>query len=199
MESMNTYETTICNALKAAGVPTDFLEATARPDLLEGAYLYGETGRGKTYAACGAIRAFIEQHVREVEGLWLYYGPRAKFVNAPAWFWDMKDTYNHKGESEREVFDRYAHARLLVLDDLGKGSKTEWAVERLYLLLDYRCNEHLPTIITSNYGLARLASILTGDEETVKPLASRALRTCNRNGIEMKGEDLRRKIVEKSC
>lgn len=193
MESANTYETTISKALKAAGVPSDFLDAPTRPDLLGGAYLYGKTGRGKTRAACGAIRAFVEQHVTEVEGLWLYYGPRAKFVNVPDWFWDMKDTYNRKGESEREVFDRYAHAKLLVLDDLGKGSKTEWAVERLYLLLDYRCNEHLPTIITSNYGLARLASMLVTDEETSQPLASRVLKTCDNNGIELTGVDHRRK------
>lgn len=193
MESANTYETTICSAMKAAGVPTDFLGAQPRPDLLDGAYLYGKTGRGKTHAACGAIRAFVEQHVREVEGLWLYYGPRAKFVNAPSWFWEMRDTYNHKGESEQEVFNRYAHAKLLVLDDLGKGSWTEWAIERLYLLLDYRCNEHLPTIITSNYGLARLASQFATDEETSQPFASRALKTCNRNGIEFDGEDMRRK------
>ena len=189
---MSAYETTISNAMRTAGVPTDFLEAPPRPDLLDGAYLYGKTGRGKTYAACGAIRAFVERHTIEVDGTWLYHGPRAKFVNTPAWFWDMKDTYNHKGESEREVFDRYAHARLLVLDDLGKGSKTEWAVERLYMLLDYRCNERLPTIITSNYGLAKLVSLFSADEETSQPLASRALRTCNRNGIEVVGEDMRR-------
>lgn len=193
MESMNTCETTISKALKAAGVPTDFLDAPARPDLLDGVYLYGKTGRGKTRAACGAIRAFVERHVREVEGTWLYVGPRAKFVNVPEWFWDMKDTYSHKGVSEREVFDRYARAKLLVLDDLGKGSKTDWAVERLYLLLNHRCNEHLPTIVTSNYGLARLASMLVTDEETSQPFASRVLKTCGNRGVELTGVDHRRK------
>lgn len=193
MKCQNTFETTTSEALKAAGVPTRYLTAEPRPDLLRGAYLYGKTGRGKTHAACGAIRAFVEQHVIEVEGVCVYRGPRARFVNAPVWFAELRSTYDHKGESEQEVFDRYARSRLLVLDDLGKGSKTEWAVERLYMLLDHRCNECLPTIITSNYGLARVASMLTSDEDTIQAIASRALMTCDNNGIEFNGNDFRRK------
>lgn len=193
MESQNTFENTISRAMRAAGVPTIYLGAELRPDLLHGAYLYGKTGRGKTYAACGAVRAFVESHVIEVEGTYICHGPRARFVSVPVWFSEIRATYDHKGEREQEVFDRYAHAKLLVLDDLGKGSKTEWAVERLYLLLDYRCSEGLPTIITSNYGLAKVASMLAGDEETIQPIASRVLATCDENGIEMTGPDRRRK------
>lgn len=173
-------------------MPRRYMDAEPRKDLLGGAYLYGKTGRGKTYAACGAVRAFVESHVIEIEGTWLYHGPRAKFVNVPAWFWAMKDTYSRGGESEQDVFDRYAMAELLVLDDLGKGSRTEWAVERLYMLLDYRCNEMLPTIITSNYGLAKVASMLTTDEDTMQAIASRALDVCSGNGIEVTGPDRRR-------
>ena len=193
MESQSSYESTISKALKAAGVPTIYLDAEPRPDLLGGAYLYGKTGRGKTYAACGAIRAFVEGHIVDVEGEHFYYGPRARFVNVPAWCSEIRATYDRRGESEQEVFDRYARCKLLVLDDLGKGSKTEWAVERLYLLLDHRCNEGLPTIITSNYGLAKVASMLAGDEETIQPIASRVLATCGENGIELTGPDRRRK------
>lgn len=186
------YETTISNALTSAGVPSEYLTAEPREDLLKGAYLYGKTGRGKTYAACGAIKSFAMKHIIQVEGVWLYHGSRAKFVNTPAWFWAMKNTYNGGSESEQQVFDRYAKCKLLVLDDLGKGSRTEWAAERLYLLLDYRCNEGLPTIITSNYGLAQVASMLATDEDTMQAIASRVLKTCAGNGIEVKGKDLRR-------
>lgn len=193
MEFQNTCETTISKALKAAGVPERYLGAEPRPDLLRGAYLYGKTGRGKTYAACGAIRAFVERRVIEVEGQFMYYGPRARFVNVPDWFSMIKATYDTKGETEQEVFERYAKCKLLVLDDLGKGSNGKWATDRLYLLLDKRCNRMLPTIITSNYGLARVASMLTSDEETIQAIASRALAVCDENGIEMTGPDRRRK------
>lgn len=193
MESQSTYETTISEAMNMACVPKRYVDAEPRPDLIKGAYLYGKTGRGKTHAACGAIRAYVERHVYEVEGMHIYHGPRAKFVNVPDWFAMMRATYSKQYESEREVFDRYARCGLLVLDDLGKGVKTEWATERIYMLLDHRCNEELPTIITSNYGLAKVASMLTSDEDTIQAIASRALDVCDHNGIEVTGPDLRRK------
>ena len=74
---------------------------------------------------------------------------------------------------------------------LGKGEKTAWATDRLYTILNRRWNEGLPTIITSNYGLARLVSMLTADEETAQAIASRVLGMCD--GIEVGGEDRRRK------
>ena len=126
MQSQNTFESTILDALRLAGVPKRYLQAKPRPDLMSGAYLYGKTGRGKTSAACGALRAFVTGHVLEVENTYIYHGPRCRFVNVPQWFSMLKDTYGDRDRSEREVFERYARCRLLVLDDLGKGVKTEW-------------------------------------------------------------------------
>lgn len=184
-------ELTISSAMRAAGVPSAYIDAEPRPDLMGGAYLYGKPGRGKTHAACGAIRAFVEAHVIETEGQWVYWGPKARFVNVPDYFLRLRETYDKSGESERDAFERYAKAELLVLDDLGKGSRSEWAVERLYLILDRRCNDNLPTIITSNYGLSKVASMLSTDEETMQAIASRAYMTCGRNGVEVTGSDRR--------
>lgn len=168
-----------------------------REDLLKGAYLYGKTGRGKTYAACGAIRAYIEKHMVEAsDGFWIYMGERALFVDAPTWFSELKSTYDTRGVSELDVMDRYATCGLLVLDDLGKGEKTAWATDRLYTILNRRWNEGLPTIITSNYGLARLASMMAADEDTAQAIASRVLGMCS--GIEVDGFDMRRNIFQKS-
>lgn len=192
MESQNTFESTITRAMEAAGVPKMYMGAEARPELVKGLYLYGKSGRGKTHMACGAIRAFVESHVREAApDFWLYLGGRAMFVDAPSWFQELKSTYDTKGVSELDVMDRYATCGLLVLDDLGKGEKTAWVADRLYTLLNRRYNEQLPTIITSNYGLARLASILSSDEETKMAIASRVLGMCE--GMEVTGEDRRRK------
>ena len=191
-----TFETTTSDALAMAGVPKRYLSAEPRPDLLDGAYLYGKTGRGKTHAACGALKAFVQKHVIQVENEWMYHGPRCRFVNVPDWFAQIRATYDKRYfETEREIFERYAKAQLLVLDDFGKGSKTDWAVERLYLLLDHRCNEMLPTIITSNYGLAQAAGMLSSDRDTIQAIASRALDVCDGTGILMEGEDRRRNKI----
>jgi DNA replication protein DnaC len=45
-------------------------------------------------------------------------------------------------------FDEVRKAPLLVLDDLGTESATQWAMEKLYQLFNYRYNACLPTVIT---------------------------------------------------
>lgn len=181
-------DTTISDAMRFAGVPLGYMDAEPRPDLLGGAFITGKPGRGKTHAACGAIKAWADNHVTEVQGNWFYRGPRAMFVNVPAWFTQLRDTYSRR-ESEQEVFDRYAKCGLLVLDDLGKGSRTEWAVERIYMLVDYRSANRLPTIITSNYDLGELSSMLSTDQQTMEAIASRIAGMCR--GVRVDGPDRR--------
>ena len=176
-------------ALELAEVPPMYRDAQPRPDLLQGAYITGHAGIGKTHAACGAIRAFVEAHVRDFEGTAVYLGPRAKFVSAPEWFAMMRATYNKRGADERDVFERYVRSALLVLDDLGKGSKTDWAAERIYMLLDYRCSHRLPTIITSNYNIGEVAALLSTDEQSQEAIASRIGGMCR--GVRMSGKDRR--------
>lgn len=175
--------------MELAGVPRAYLDADPRPDLLDGVFLTGRPGRGKTYAACGAIRAYVGLHVMEVEGNWFYRGPRPRFVNAPQWFAQMRATYDRRGESEQEVFDRYATCGLLVLDDLGKGGRSEWAVERIYMLMDHRSANGLTTIVTSNYDLGELASLLSTDQQTMEAIASRIGGMCR--GVRVDGPDRR--------
>ena len=181
--------TTISKAMELAGVPRAYLDADPRPDLLDGVFLTGRPGRGKTHAACGAIRAYVGLHVMEVDGNWFYRGPRPRFVNAPQWFAQMRATYDRRGESEQEVFDRYATCGLLVLDDLGKGGRSEWAVERIYMLMDHRSANGLTTIVTSNYDLGELASLLSTDQQTMEAIASRIGGMCR--GVRVDGPDLR--------
>ena len=183
---------TITEKLRRCGVPERYLEAAPRPDLTKGAYLYGPVGTGKTYAACGALRAFIEKGSTTVDGYEIYLGKRALFVSAPEWFAKLRSTYDARGESEVEVFERYAGSELLVLDDLGKGGKSEWAVERLYMLLDQRYANGRPTIITSNYNVGQVAAMMSTDEQTMMAIASRITGMCQ--GVEMRGEDMRRKF-----
>jgi DNA replication protein DnaC len=48
-------------------------------------------------------------------------------------------------------------ADLVVLDDLGREKVTDWASERLYVLVNERYNAMRPTVVTSNYGPDQLA------------------------------------------
>ncbi len=58
-------------------------------------------------------------------------------------------TYDERFEQIRSVY-------LLVIDDLGAEQSTPWAVEKLYQIFNYRYNNRLPTVVTSNCDLDSL-------------------------------------------
>ena len=56
--------------------------------------------------------------------------------------------------SSNEVYDqlfaKMREAEVLILDDLGAQQSSPWANEKLFQLLNYRCNMGMPTVITAN-------------------------------------------------
>jgi DNA replication protein DnaC len=61
----------------------------------------------------------------------------------------------------------------LVIDDLGAEKSSEWAREILYLIIDKRYSDLLPTIITSNLSPKELAEKL--DDRLVSRLMEDAI------------------------
>ena len=63
------------------------------------------------------------------------------------------------------MFESVRQAPLLILDDMGTQTSTQWAQEKLYQLFNHRYAYHLPTVITTNNSLdeigGRLASRLS--------------------------------------
>ncbi|MGQ0603616.1 MAG: ATP-binding protein [Anaerolineales bacterium] len=101
--------------------------------------LIGTYGCGKTHLA-----AAIANHS-------LANGLPALFLNTPDLLDFLRETFAPKSETTySDRFDEIRDAPLLILDDLGTESPTQWAIEKLYQLLNYRYNAHLPTVITTN-------------------------------------------------
>jgi DNA replication protein DnaC len=99
--------------------------------------LLGAVGTGKTWAAWGALRALLASGA----------GCRWEFITEAG----LMDRLRPRPRVDSvEEFERYANTGLLVIDDLGASKDTEWASEKNYQLLDYRCAWNKPTIITSN-------------------------------------------------
>ena len=71
----------------------------------------------------------------------------------------------YKTDSERAM-----ETATLVLDDLGAGRPTAWAVEQIARLIDVRCTALLPTFVTSNFGPTR--SCATSPSTTMSRAAS---------------------------
>ncbi len=104
--------------------------------------LKGGYGCGKTHLA-----AAIANHALAV-------GQTVLFVNTPDLLDHLRATFNpDSAVSYDERFDQVRNTPLLILDDLGTQSNSEWAQEKLYQILNYRYNAKLPTVITTNLEL----------------------------------------------
>lgn len=93
----------------------------------------GPTGCGKTHLA-----AAIANH--QVD------------ARRPVFFATVPDSLNEIRATlaqESAVLRGMSSHPLLILDDLGAESKTPWAREKLFQILNYRYNARLPTVITS--------------------------------------------------
>jgi len=108
--------------------------------VLEGVY-----GTGKTHlaAAIGNLR--------------LEAGDMVLFVTAPDLLDHLRGAYSPNNASTYdETFDRVRDCTLLILDDLGVENPSEWSKEKLFQLLNYRYNERLATVITTNTDVDKL-------------------------------------------
>ena len=64
----------------------------------------------------------------------------------------MKCTIQGTTSQETDArWDAACTVDLLALDDFGAQSDTAWAREKLYQLVNYRVNNDLPTVVTSNW------------------------------------------------
>lgn len=104
--------------------------------------LKGGYGCGKTHLAA----AIANRQIAE--------GRPVLFVNTPDLLDHLRATFNPESTvSYDERFDQVRNSPLLILDDLGTQSHSEWAQEKLYQILNYRYNAKLPTVITTNLEL----------------------------------------------
>jgi DNA replication protein DnaC len=101
--------------------------------------LKGGYGCGKTHLAAAIANTCIAR------------GKLALFINTPDLLDHLRAAYSPTADTTYdERFEQVRGAPLLILDDLGTQSNTDWAQEKLYQIFNYRYNARLPTVITTN-------------------------------------------------
>ncbi len=76
-------------------------------------------------------------------------------------------------------FQRECDARVMVLDNLGRERLTPWRLERLGECLDWRFARRLPTVITTEYDVDRLAHRMGSQPGDGDAIADRIFSTDN--------------------
>ena len=103
-----------------------------------GLYIYGPVGVGKTYLASAVAIKFFEA------------GYKVKFTNITSMISDIKTNSSQFGS---KPLAPYLECDVLIIDDLGQEKASEWVVMQLYMIVNKRYEDLLPTIFTSQYSL----------------------------------------------
>ncbi|MBP7997668.1 MAG: ATP-binding protein [Chloroflexi bacterium] len=99
----------------------------------------GGYGCGKTHLAAAIANYRIAS------------GHVAIFIAVPDLLDHLRAAYGPTSASSYDDrFEQIRTAPLLILDDLGSQSNTDWAQEKLYQIFNYRYNARLATVITTN-------------------------------------------------
>jgi DNA replication protein DnaC len=111
-------------------------------------FLYGDYGLGKTHLAIAALRAIA------LNNEWT-----ARVAVWPELCQATKESWNTThGLTEAQLWGRVRSARILLLDDLDKTATSEWAMGKLFDLVNQRSTRQLPTLITANHSPKQLQS-----------------------------------------
>ena len=150
-----------------------------------GIFNTGPCGTGKTHLATGILLDTITDAVKR----WISNGratlqPLGLFLSTQEFLEQIRGDFgNGRNSARSEYLAKYTSIDLLLIDDLAAGVFHDWQREILGLLIDRRCRQNKQTLITSNFDLDMIASII--DDRT----ASRIAEMCS--VIRFDGQDFR--------
>lgn len=106
----------------------------------QGLLFYGGVGTGKTFAAACIANHLLNQRVPVI---------MTSFVK-------LLETMQGFSEDDSALIARLNRAKLLIIDDLGAERSTDYALEKVYDIVDSRYRAKLPIILTTNLSMTEL-------------------------------------------
>jgi DNA replication protein DnaC len=103
--------------------------------------LQGDYGCGKTHLAAAVANFAVD------------LGVPTLFITVPDLLDSLRFTYQSAEVTFEERFEEIRRADLLILDDFGTQSGTQWAQEKLFQIVNYRYTNHLPLVVTTNLSM----------------------------------------------
>lgn len=120
----------------------------------KGLYVVGDLGVGKTYLCAALANSLVKN------------GERVAFVKISNFFNEMKSYINNKNDLMDKNINTLMKSKYLFLDDIGSESVSEFVRDDiLFRVLDYRLENKLITIFTSNLNKKELLNHYTYDRK----------------------------------
>lgn len=116
-----------------------------------GVFLYGPTGTGKTLI----LRTVFMDIIKYKKAVMDRGGTDMRY---PLWI-RLSDYLEFCRKDDGRLKSRAMNATWLFLDDLGTSTATDWAIDQVFQLIDYRWENKMQTYVTSNYSPKELATI----------------------------------------
>ncbi|MDS1030133.1 ATP-binding protein [Bacillota bacterium LX-D] len=158
-EELTYYEV----AKRTYNAAKDFTASIINNDFTKGLLLCGPVGSGKTFLAS------------IITNILLTNNKQVLFSIVPDLLDEIRSTYGKQNDQDLNELDLTNAARkaeILVLDDLGAHNYTEWSINKIYSIINYRANNNLPVIVTTNLEIVEL------EEKIGQRTTSRLLQLC---------------------
>lgn len=100
----------------------------------QGLLFWGDVGTGKSFAAACIANYLLERKIPVI---------MTSFVK-------LLEVIQASREEEPAILNRLGYAKLVIFDDLGAERGTDYALEKVYNIIDSRYRKGLPMILTTN-------------------------------------------------
>ena len=133
-----------------------------------GLIIMGESGVGKTHLAASIANKLIEND-------------KIVLMGRLTTLLDMiKETFKDNTKSENELIELYSNVDMIIIDDLGTEKISNWALEKLYTIIENRNENRLPIIITTRFDKQGLIERFSKcqDEQLVDAIISKLYQMC---------------------
>ena len=152
----------------AIAIAKDYVNKNITSANANGLIIMGESGVGKTHLAASIANKLIEND-------------KIVLMGRLTTLLDMiKETFKDNTKSENELIELYSNVDMIIIDDLGTERISNWALEKLYTIIENRNENRLPIIITTRFNKQGLIERFSQcqDEQLVDAIISKLYQMC---------------------
>lgn len=161
--SMKNIDTKDKNRFEAIKWIDNFINQYTSGVKCKGIYLNGNFGCGKTYLLSAMLNELAKR------------GHKVAIVYYPEFLRTLKESFNSTDEFKSK-FNYIKKVEILLLDDIGAEIVTEWSRDEvLGTILQYRMEENLPTLFTSNLSMKELEIHLSTTNREIDNVKARRI------------------------